>query len=154
MALILEIQDNGEGFDPELVPADRYGLVSIRERAQLFGGGATIESNASTAGTRITVKLATEFPPAVRNEAHRVPATGPRARTGRGPRKVSASELEHGPMRADELGRVDAVSRLLRQDASADQCDQLGLGTSAARQRTARPIPWWRTSSCAAGLPP
>ena len=43
---ILEIQDNGTGFDPDHVPADRYGLVSIRERAQLFGGGATIESDA------------------------------------------------------------------------------------------------------------
>lgn len=57
--LILEIQDNGVGFDLETVPSDRYGLAGIRERAQLFGGGATIESSARR-GTRITVKLALE----------------------------------------------------------------------------------------------
>ena len=66
--LILEIQDNGSGFDPEQVPADRYGLVSIRERAQLFGGGATIESDGQS-GTRITVKLATDHPTSVRDGA-------------------------------------------------------------------------------------
>lgn len=66
--LILEIQDNGTGFDPEQVPADRYGLVSIRERAQLFGGGATIESDGHS-GTRITVKLATDHVPTVRDGA-------------------------------------------------------------------------------------
>ena len=61
-SLILEIQDNGVGFDPDAVPADRYGLTGIRERAQLFGGGATIES-APGKGTRITVKLAIDVPP-------------------------------------------------------------------------------------------
>ena len=43
-SLILEIQDNGVGFNLDAVPSDRYGLAGIRERAQLFGGGATIES--------------------------------------------------------------------------------------------------------------
>jgi PAS domain S-box-containing protein len=61
-SLILEIQDNGVGFDPDAVPADRYGLTGIRERAQLFGGGATIESTPGR-GTRITVKLAIDVPP-------------------------------------------------------------------------------------------
>ncbi len=54
---VLEIQDDGSGFDPDAVPADRYGLAGIRERAALFGGQATIES-APGRGTRITVKLA------------------------------------------------------------------------------------------------
>ncbi|MHB8971433.1 MAG: PAS domain-containing sensor histidine kinase [Pirellulaceae bacterium] len=60
-SLILEIQDDGVGFDPDSIPANRYGLVGIRERAQLFGGGATIES-APGKGTRITVKLAIDVP--------------------------------------------------------------------------------------------
>jgi PAS domain S-box-containing protein len=59
--IIVEIQDNGTGFDPDSVPRDRYGLSGICERAKLFGGGATIES-APHAGTRITVKLAMEIP--------------------------------------------------------------------------------------------
>jgi signal transduction histidine kinase len=57
----LEIKDNGSGFDPEEVPEDRFGLAGIRERARLFGGGATIESQPSQ-GTLITVKLPLEVP--------------------------------------------------------------------------------------------
>jgi signal transduction histidine kinase len=59
--LILEIQDNGVGFNLDAVPSDRYGLAGIRERAQLFGGGATIESSPDK-GTRITVKLSLDVP--------------------------------------------------------------------------------------------
>ena len=58
--LIIEIQDNGKGFDPE-VPKDRFGLSGIRERARLFGGGASIESSPEQ-GTRITVKVALDTP--------------------------------------------------------------------------------------------
>lgn len=60
--LVLEIQDNGVGFDLDTVPSDRYGLAGIRERAQLFGGGATIESGPDK-GTRITVKLSLDVLP-------------------------------------------------------------------------------------------
>ena len=59
--LIIEIQDNGCGFDPSHVPPDRYGLSGIRERARLFGGGASIESSPGQ-GTRITVKVALDTP--------------------------------------------------------------------------------------------
>ena len=60
--LILEIQDDGVGFNLDTVPSDRYGLAGIRERAQLFGGGATIESGPHK-GTRVTVKLSLDVPP-------------------------------------------------------------------------------------------
>lgn len=59
--LILEIQDHGVGFDPAVIPAKCYGVEGIRERARLFGGGATIESGPGR-GTRITVKLPFELP--------------------------------------------------------------------------------------------
>ena len=59
--LLIEIQDNGKGFDLRKVPKDRFGLSGIRERARLFGGGASIESSPET-GTRITVKVATNAP--------------------------------------------------------------------------------------------
>lgn len=59
--VILEIQDNGCGFDPSQVAADRYGLQGIRERTQLFGGGATVESTPGK-GARVTVKLPTNIP--------------------------------------------------------------------------------------------
>jgi len=43
----LEIVDNGQGFDVAAVESsnERLGLVSIRERAQLLGGDASIESD-------------------------------------------------------------------------------------------------------------
>ncbi|MCE9545376.1 MAG: PAS domain-containing protein [Planctomycetia bacterium] len=54
--LILEIRDEGLGFEPDLVPADRFGIRGIVERARLFGGSATIESRPGK-GTLIVVKL-------------------------------------------------------------------------------------------------
>lgn len=59
--VLLEIQDDGCGFDPSRIPNDRFGIAGIRERARLFGGGATIESRKGK-GTRITVKLPFEIP--------------------------------------------------------------------------------------------
>ena len=50
------VRDWGEGFDPEHVDERRFGLTSIRERARLFGGLVTIESEPSQ-GTTVSVKL-------------------------------------------------------------------------------------------------
>jgi len=55
-ALLLEIEDQGVGFDPNGVPDGRFGLKGIRERARLFGGRASIQS-APGEGTRILVEL-------------------------------------------------------------------------------------------------
>ncbi len=54
--LHVEIEDWGIGFDPNDVPADRFGLEGIRQRAQVFGGQASIDS-APGRGTRINVEL-------------------------------------------------------------------------------------------------
>ena len=67
--LILEIHDDGIGFDPAQVPHDRGGLSGIHERARLFGGGATIES-AVGKGTRITVKMPVELPDRTSGDPH------------------------------------------------------------------------------------
>jgi two-component system NarL family sensor kinase len=40
----LEIEDDGIGFDPALVPNDRFGLVGMSERAHLLGGHLSLES--------------------------------------------------------------------------------------------------------------
>jgi signal transduction histidine kinase len=55
--LRVTISDRGTGFDPTKVPAQRFGLSGIRERARLFGGKALIQSEMGK-GTRIRV----EFP--------------------------------------------------------------------------------------------
>jgi signal transduction histidine kinase len=56
--LRIEIEDDGKGFDPAVVPQDRphYGLVGIRERAELLGGTAVIDS-APGQGTRVEVRV-------------------------------------------------------------------------------------------------
>ena len=54
--ILLEIADDGCGFDVADVAPDRYGLRGIRERSALLGGKATIEST-SGQGTRISVSL-------------------------------------------------------------------------------------------------
>ena len=51
------IEDDGIGFDPEAVAGQKsLGLHGIRERAGLFGGKLTIESQAGQ-GTTLFVEL-------------------------------------------------------------------------------------------------
>ena len=48
----LEVQDDGVGFDPAAVDADRYGLTGMQERAAMIG--ATLEiSSRPAGGTRV-----------------------------------------------------------------------------------------------------
>lgn len=56
--LVLEIEDNGIGFDVEYCKGDRLGLAIMRERAQSIGARLAIES-ALGEGTRIEVVLPT-----------------------------------------------------------------------------------------------
>ncbi len=58
--LSLTIEDEGKGFDVNSVPPGRYGLESIRERAKIFGGKTTIESEPG-GGVRIHVQLPAEL---------------------------------------------------------------------------------------------
>jgi signal transduction histidine kinase len=50
------IEDDGQGFDPEVVHENSLGLQGIRERAALFGGTLTIESQPGH-GTSLFVVL-------------------------------------------------------------------------------------------------
>ncbi len=62
--VILTIHDDGVGFDPVVVATQRtargtsggFGLIGIRERAQLMGGTSDISSDRG-AGTRIVVRV-------------------------------------------------------------------------------------------------
>lgn len=55
----LVVQDDGRGFDPEGVSGRSLGLVGMRERARLVGGGLRLESVPGR-GTRVTVTLPPE----------------------------------------------------------------------------------------------
>jgi two-component system NarL family sensor kinase len=50
----LEIEDDGQGFDPQSVVGNRYGLVGLNERVKLLGGQMQLESEEDQ-GTRIEV---------------------------------------------------------------------------------------------------
>jgi PAS domain S-box-containing protein len=50
------IRDDGVGFDPAVVPAERFGLEGIRQRARLLGGEPVITSRPG-GGTTIDVAL-------------------------------------------------------------------------------------------------
>jgi PAS domain S-box-containing protein len=56
-ALLLEVADDGKGITPEqLTDRTSLGLLSMRERALLWGGELTIQGKAGE-GTRVTVRL-------------------------------------------------------------------------------------------------
>src|SRR5205823_1124724 len=44
-AVTAVVEDDGQGFDPESVREDGYGLVGMRERLALIGGQLRIESS-------------------------------------------------------------------------------------------------------------
>jgi PAS domain S-box-containing protein len=56
--VLLEIKDNGMGFDPDATFPGHLGLHSMRERAHLFGGDLSIKS-APAWGTSVSVSLPT-----------------------------------------------------------------------------------------------
>lgn len=53
---MLEIRDDGQGFDPTCTAAGHYGLLGLRERVQQFGGELQIQS-APGKGTRLSMSL-------------------------------------------------------------------------------------------------
>jgi signal transduction histidine kinase len=54
--VVAAIEDRGRGFDPHQPTPDHFGLQTMRERAEAFGGQLEIESTPGT-GTRIRVHL-------------------------------------------------------------------------------------------------
>ncbi len=54
--LVLLIRDNGRGFDPASSSSKSLGLLGMRERAAILGGGVDI-SSASGKGTRVTARI-------------------------------------------------------------------------------------------------
>lgn len=54
--LVVEIHDDGVGFDPDGFPAGHYGLLGIRERVRLAGGRCEINSKPGQ-GTSLDLRL-------------------------------------------------------------------------------------------------
>jgi signal transduction histidine kinase len=62
--LIMEVEDNGVGFDPEAKPKrESFGLTAMRERVEVLGGTIQIQSRrASAAGLPSGTKIHVELP--------------------------------------------------------------------------------------------
>ena len=54
--LVLEVSDNGKGFDPTQVFQGHFGLSTMRERAEQFGATVQIESQVGC-GTQLHVRM-------------------------------------------------------------------------------------------------
>jgi signal transduction histidine kinase len=59
-ALVLEIHDDGVGFDPESPPASvpdqHFGLMTMRERVEMAGGRFSVRSSPGS-GTHVRASL-------------------------------------------------------------------------------------------------
>ena len=53
---VLEVSDNGKGFDPTQVFQGHFGLSTMRERAEQFGATVRIESQIGC-GTQLLVRV-------------------------------------------------------------------------------------------------
>lgn len=53
--LSISVSDDGQGFDPEKLPADNIGIAGMRERIEILGGSFVLES--SGAGTTVMMTL-------------------------------------------------------------------------------------------------
>ena len=58
-SLRLTINDNGRGFNPQVIGQERFGLVGVNERVKLLGGKLNLQSQ-SGAGTRLEITIPLE----------------------------------------------------------------------------------------------
>jgi signal transduction histidine kinase len=54
--LVLDVRDDGRGFDPGAAPAGRWGMTTMRERAQAAGGQLHLDAGPGR-GTRIHARV-------------------------------------------------------------------------------------------------
>lgn len=57
--LMLLIEDDGQGFEPDQISPDRFGLVGMNERTRLLGGSLSISSQAGC-GTLLEINIPLE----------------------------------------------------------------------------------------------
>jgi len=56
--LVLSVADDGKGFDPAAAPRGRWGMTTMRERAEAAGGRLSVDSSPGSGTTvRATVPL-------------------------------------------------------------------------------------------------
>lgn len=60
--VILDVEDDGRGFDPAHIPLGHYGLLTMRERAEVSGGELQVTSTLGR-GTRVRVTIPLQVKP-------------------------------------------------------------------------------------------
>jgi hypothetical protein len=65
--VVVDVVDNGRGFDPEATPTEGLGLRGMEERARLMGGELTVASEPSD-GTTVSLRVPIEGPPGTDDE--------------------------------------------------------------------------------------
>jgi len=58
--LVLSVADDGRGFDQAQIGEERFGLMGMRERAELIGGDLTVESQVGR-GTSVRLVLSLKY---------------------------------------------------------------------------------------------
>jgi signal transduction histidine kinase len=80
--VVLEVDDDGRGFDPDRTSGRGHGLRNLQERAEALGGRAEVRSAAGE-GTTVRVTLPADPPPAAPGAAPASPRRAP-GRRGEG----------------------------------------------------------------------
>ncbi len=57
--ILLVVEDDGQGFDPDHIPQGHYGLIGLNERVRLLGGTLRLQSSPGE-GTRLEVAIPLE----------------------------------------------------------------------------------------------
>jgi DNA-binding NarL/FixJ family response regulator/signal transduction histidine kinase len=127
--LSLQIEDDGEGFDPESInkSAGRLGLASVTERARQVGGSLRIESAAGH-GTRVQLELPFNPAPPI-----------PRARVSEPPPSHETRE-EVGAAGSIRIVLIDdhamvreGLTRMLSEQADFRVLEAVSTGTDGLR---------------------
>jgi DNA-binding NarL/FixJ family response regulator len=135
-AVILTVEDDGQGFDPSLgataSASGGFGLTSMRERAHVFGGTLDVKSTPGR-GTRVTARL-----PYSARRSGRHPAAGPARPPGPAPDAASAPEGASGRIRVliadDHVVARQGIRRMLEAHGDIVVVGEAADGQEAIEQ--------------------